>query len=143
MHRPSGKMVLEDTRCLPRGATRRTLPRDPAGWGDGHKPPQQVPFAGWVRGLPRVPVSASNLWFWGPAKVWAPAAHPADPHYAGEGDEDRLQRGHLCCVLHCNLQTPRAAASNCNHFSSLNFGFQCLKQASLGLAASVVPFGEG
>lgn len=105
--------------------------------------PQLVLLAGWVTRLHRVPASASSLCFWG-LRSFGQQQRLQGPHHTGQGDQkDRLQRCHLHPVLHCNLQTSRAASSNCNHFSSLNFCFQCLNQASLGLAASVVPFGVG
>lgn len=62
---------------------------------------------------------------------------PEDPHSKWKGDEkDRLPHYYLCGVLHCNLQTSKASHANWNHFSSLNFHFQCLKEAGLGLAAA-------
>lgn len=113
---------------------------------DTHEPnsmcPQPVPLAGWVTGVLRVPALASSLCLWRP-KSFGNQQCPQDPRHTGWGNKDMLQCYHLHCVLHCNSQTSGAASSNCNHFSSLNFGFQYLKQASLGLAASVVPFGVG
>lgn len=138
---------LEDMRCLPREWFGEVFPRgrDPAGFGTRMSPTACAPSQsrlqdGWQGCW--VPALASSLCLWRP-KSFGNQQCPQDPRHTGWGNKDMLQCYHLHCVLHCNSQTSGAASSNCNHFSSLNFGFQYLKQASLGLAASVVPFGVG
>lgn len=59
---------------------------------------------------------------------------PEDPY--SKRDKDRLPHYYFCSIFHSNLQTSKSAPSYSNHFSSLNFWFQCIKQAGLELAAT-------
>lgn len=116
------KMAQEDMSCLPQEAVGRPLPSR-------------------ERSHTRGTHSSACLWpaFLGTERIW-----PQGPHHRVQGH----QKGTAGCTtatftvsfsVICKPQELLFKITTI--FACLNFGSQCLEQASLGLAASTVPFG--